>query len=462
MFRQLNRSFIWVFTPVLFAAFLNTSHAAESVSIRNSSIAWDDIDNRIKLLTSAPGWDEGTLKAMFAVYHDVLKNGLPQTSNPKQYNVEYINGMWGPLGNPFAKSQRPVKAFVSFTNSSEYLMVPLIKDLNDSNFYIFESSVNQPVLLNDWIADVAAKHGGVSNIKFNICDGYADSIDDSCSDKAYQNEISDALNENSAVNGFRLAAAHSGMASAKRNLGEDWTTKVNSTRAVRALSESIYNSSVLWNNKNSRTKLLNTVTTWPNLKIIQENFEKIRDIRYFNDSEFSGFKRRISWLYPDDGCWTRATAVIKDLFGPFNNPVNNYERPSKIFAFGNLCVNTDNHPAGYVSWWYHTAPVVRDASTNQVYVIDPAVNSKNPLTVEQWMSAISANNGRCGHGNSVSQFNICNGYGTNPGSNCNSSFAEEESTDMQQPGYQYSERSRMSELGRDANKVLGDNPPWLN
>jgi hypothetical protein len=217
----------------------------------------------------------------------------------------------------------------------------------------------------------------------------------------------------------------------------------------------------MWKDQEARQKLLGTVALWPNYQVIQANFEKLRDLRYFQDDEIANFPRRISWLFPDDGCWTRASAVIRDLFGPFNNLVNAYERPSKVFAFGNLCANTPNAPDGYVSWWYHTAPIVRDAETNQTYVLDPSMDPYHPMTMEKWAEAIASTSGRCsGSVSNVDSFNICNGYGTAPYDACQSGYDNETSSMLMQREYQYYEKERQISLGRDPEKVLGDLPPW--
>lgn len=433
------------------------------VTIRDGSIQWQDADQRMKMLESAPGWDQATIQSIFTAYRDSSHNQLPMTAKPRQYDIEFINGMWGPVNNPFVKVTRPAKAFVSFHSSSEFYMAPLIKNISDGNFYIFDKEQAHPVLLSEWIAKIAASHGGLSNLYFNVCGSYADDVNDSCAAKSYQAETRDALGGRM---GLRDAASNAAP-SAARAIAEDWQSMVSKSKMLsRNMGGSIYDNSIDWKNGNQKNNLLAAVNSWSNVKIIQENFEKIRDIRYFNDTMVEGFVRRISWLYPDDGCWTRATAVVKDLFGPQHNVVNQYQRPSKIFAFGNLCVNTSHASDGYVSWWYHTAPVIRDAETHQVYVLDPAVEPRKPLTVDQWMAAIADNTGACANrgdrANTVSRFGICNGYGTNPSSRCDSGFQEEESTDVLQPGFQERERVRQVELGRNANMVLGDSPPWVN
>lgn len=451
---------------VLFSfAISNIADAAPAGStIGATSIKWDDAENRMKLLASVPSWDESAMKTMFDVYRDAAHNQLPTTANEKTYNVEFIHGMWGPLANPFTKYPRPAKVFVSINHSSAFYMAPLIKDATDGNYYVFQKNQPRPVLLADWVQQLATANGGLSGLNFNICNGYGDALNDVCM-KAYQSEVEDATDNGSQAR-KRNVLAVANHVSAQRDINQDWRVKAGAPRVMNrslATEDSILNSSIEWKNATEKNKLLNLANSWPNFKTIQANFEKIRDIRYFNDKRVPGFMRRISWLYPDDGCFTRASAVIKDLFGPIHNAANQYPRPSKIFAFGNLCVNSDNSQRGYVSWWYHTAPVVKDAETGQVYVLDPAVEPRKPLPVEKWMAAISSNTGNCqSRQNSVDKFYICNGYGTVPYSKCGSDYREEENQDIAQPEFQNAERSRQTQLGRDANAVLGDAPPWLN
>lgn len=450
---------------VLCCCLANAAYAGRTAAnMRDSSIKWDDAEQRMKLLESAPGWDSKTMQSVFAFYHDAAGNQLPVSMQSKLYNIEFINAMWGPANNPFVKYARPAKVFISFGTSSAFYIAPLVKNETDGNFYIFDKEQDQPMLLGDWVNRLASKHGGISDLLFNVCDGYANDLTDSCSTKSYQDETYDAMSNETTSHHLR-AISKQGLLSSRREMNEDWQSKVRASNlAARSGGGSIYDNSIDWKNGNDKTSLLDSVAAWSNYKVIQQNFEKIRDIRYFDDNMVKGFVRRISWLYPDDGCWTRASAVIKDLFGPHHNVVNQYQRPSKIFAFGNLCVNTSHSSTGYVSWWYHTAPVIRDAESKQVYVLDPAVEPRKPLTVDQWMSAIAANSGNCRSHNSnyVSRFAICNGYGTNPGSRCDSSFMEEESTELMQPDFQGRERQRQVELGRNADAVLGDTPPWLN
>src|SRR5438045_9787850 len=112
--------------------------------------------------------------------------------------------------------------------------------------------------------------------------------------------------------------------SAQRDMHENWKAK-----ALKTTNNDIMDTSIAWKDETARNALLSTTVSWPNFNVIQQNFEKIRDIRYYTDSTYPNFLRRIAWLYPDDGCWTRVSSAIKDLFGPLNNEFNYFPRPSK-------------------------------------------------------------------------------------------------------------------------------------
>lgn len=445
--------FLLIFLCPLFVSAKETPRT--DVTIYNSSIKWENEIEKGRLLEKVPQIQENSLKLLFDSYKHPERFQLPFFSDSQKYNIQFLNVMWGPLDNPFNKYPRLVKAFL-FLNKSEsainpdlFFMAPIGKNLADGNYYIFNNKKLTPQLLSDWVNELRFIYGYHLKVKFNICDGYGNFPNDSCATKNYQNEVADVYGVNKQLNS---------LFSAKRAFHENWKTKIAKSMMKDG---TIYDESILWENTESRNKLLQTVVTWPNYKTIKENFEKIRDIRYIEDEVYKRFFRRISWLFPDDGCWTRASAVAKDLFGPFHNVVNTYSRPSKLFAFGNLCVVTSNSPEGKVTWWYHTAPIVRDAQTNQTYVLDPSINPHEPLPVEKWMKEVESHVGPCRSEDAkVVNFNICNGYGATPYHKCQDPFTKEASQMLVQLEYQRAERERQVELGRDANKVLGDEPPW--
>lgn len=69
-----------------------------------------------------------------------------------------------------------------------------------------------------------------------------------------------------------------------------------------------------------------------------EGFRSLRDARWLTMPGMRDFKRRSSWLYPDDGCFARAALGGQKLESW------DYPRPKKLFIFGDLEVKTANSP----------------------------------------------------------------------------------------------------------------------
>ena len=430
-------------------------------TIYQTSIDWHDKNKKLTLLAAAPEWDNAVINKVFQDYLHPEKFRLPELIDEKKYNVQFINAFWGPLNNPFNKYERPAKIFIFLHRkhypSYIYYLAPLIRNSADKNYYIFTQNQSTPTLLSDWIFQLQASHPNDIHIRINLCSSYGNLPQDVCSEMTYETETAYTINQaNQHLQ--NTSFTHS----AYRPLHVSWHQQAIRYSKLHAITpDSILESNIAWNIKDKRNALLNTVNAWPNLNIIRDNFEKIRDIRYFSDAQQKNFPRRISWLYPDDGCWTRAAAAIKDLFGPLKNRFNNFSRPSKIFVFGDLCVNTDNSKNKAVSWWYHTAPIIQDARTKQIYILDPAVNPYKPLTLRAWITEITSETGACAKSEShIESFNICNGYATTPNDSCRGKYQNEIRSVLTQSIFQKYERDRQTELGRDANAVLGDLPPW--
>lgn len=452
-----------IFVAVIAFGFANYSLAQEpsnQLSIYESAIKWEDEVGTSKLFAAIPTWHGEDIKSIFEMYLHPEQSGLGKIHDENKYNIRFINVFWGPLDNPFNKLIRPAKVFVIVVGANaeyQYYLAPVVHDEADGEYYVFDTKQTQPISLYDWVGNIKNANQQQKNILINICNAYGSSPKDICNEKSYQDESTESFDNRQTD----LFMSREEISSAVRALHQDWHVNLKKNSFKKSYDGTIVKESVEWNDEAARNKLLETVVAWPNSNIIQNNFEKIRNIRYFQDEVRVDFLRRITWLYPDDGCWTRASAVVKDLFGPYNNSVNQMVRPSKIFAFGNLCANTPNASKGYVAWWYHTAPIVRDAETNQSYVLDPSVNPYLPLTVEKWMAEISSRSGACAHSTSyVSDFNICNGYGTNPFSFCQEAFENEMGSALNQSTFRAYEYKRQMVLGRDPQKVLGDSPPW--
>lgn len=83
-----------------------------------------------------------------------------------------------------------------------------------------------------------------------------------------------------------------------------------------------------------RSTSLPKATPWKSSLVLKQRFEQLRDQQFLTSSSSPGMLRRISWLYPDDGCFARAAMVSRNAFRLFV-PI-----PDKIFVFGNLRVKT--------------------------------------------------------------------------------------------------------------------------
>ncbi|MBL7478906.1 protein-glutamine glutaminase family protein [Legionella bononiensis] len=175
-------------------------------------------------------------------------------------------------------------------------------------------------------------------------------------------------------------------------------------------------------------------------------FKVVRDTRFLFTDDNPEFERRISWLYPDDGCFARAALSIIKL------EKENLLKPAKIFAFGDLILQTSYSPDGYVSWWYHVSTAVNYMGS--IYILDPALNPAGPLLVDEWYSKM---------GNEMELSGvICSSYTYGPFDNCYQvSGTSDERAIKDESRYLGLEWDRISSLGFDPITLLGNNPPWI-
>jgi hypothetical protein len=179
-------------------------------------------------------------------------------------------------------------------------------------------------------------------------------------------------------------------------------------------------------------------------ELVQE-FYYIRDTR-FMQSDRPNFMRRMTWMYPDDGCYARA-----ELASDFLQD-HHYATPKKMFAFGNLHAKSTNSPSGDVSWWYHVAVTYR--VKNVVYILDPALMPARPMTLQEWNDAI-------GGARANVKYSICEAGTFDPDSDCERpDNMKEEDAEMNQREFFPLEWDRLLELNRDPVQELGNNPPW--
>lgn len=188
------------------------------------------------------------------------------------------------------------------------------------------------------------------------------------------------------------------------------------------------------------------VTRWDDEIKLKEVFKYIRDFRFIDDPDHPSDLRRITWLFPDDGCYARA-ALAMDLVRN-----SGLALPKKVYIFGNLRVKTPNMPAGKTGWIYHVAPIV---SVNKVnYVLDPALEPRRPLTLSEWMYKMVKNE-------KDARIAICSENTYIPGQSCLNSTAEDgASAYADQTEYLPEEWNNLIKMNRDPAKELRDFPPW--
>jgi len=201
------------------------------------------------------------------------------------------------------------------------------------------------------------------------------------------------------------------------------------------------------------------VPTWSDADIVAQ-FAATRDTRYMIASDQPGFQRRISWMYPDDGCFSRAEQVDVRVAQAGKT------RPAKLFVFGSygsgatLQVYTTNNPNGSVNWQYHVVPVVKN-SAGEPIVFDAALSPCRPLPWKEWLLLMASDlsffdNLGANNGVTVADSNAYYPFSLVTGEPSHASQSLSDQTNSFLPN----ERSRATELGRDPNVVLGSTPPW--
>lgn len=179
---------------------------------------------------------------------------------------------------------------------------------------------------------------------------------------------------------------------------------------------------------------------------LENEFKYIRDTRFITAYD-PRFPRRLTWLYPDDGCYARAEMAKVALVD------HHFPAPKKIFVFGDLRAQSKNSPTGSVTWWYHVAVTYRVGQ--QVYILDPALEPYRLLTLSEWNRLVGGNQTRL-------QYSICSQAAYDPASNCSSSkpLSLEKALEEQIEFLEY-EWDRLLELNRIPEEELGNLPPWL-
>jgi len=190
-----------------------------------------------------------------------------------------------------------------------------------------------------------------------------------------------------------------------------------------------------------------SLESWNNEQQVEHAFISGRDSRFlilaFDGSQE---KRRISWMFPQDGCFVRAE-VFKNRLKKFG-----YPSVKKIFAFGDLSATTHDTESGSVNWWFHVAVVV--GIGDQAMVLDPAVEPDRPVTVEEWAKLISPQPDKL-------TFSLCDAGTFGPMNGCDapkvfSSFF----VDLLQGVLLRLEQTNLLALGRNVGQELLESPYW--
>jgi hypothetical protein len=178
-------------------------------------------------------------------------------------------------------------------------------------------------------------------------------------------------------------------------------------------------------------------TSWSS-STLQNGFSKIRNTNYLNSPNRPAFLRRIPWLYPADGCFARVQLANHLL------AESGFESPKTVMAIGNLYMKTPNSRRGFVSWWFHVAPVVQVG--DEYLVLDPSVDSSGPISLYNWLDKMGTP--------SKIKVAVCGPGTSSPGSSCNTTQPYKASSSP----YLSAEWNQLSGQGKDPAKLLSN--PW--
>lgn len=180
---------------------------------------------------------------------------------------------------------------------------------------------------------------------------------------------------------------------------------------------------------------------------LEKAFQRVRDARIYTDA--NNRKRRATWLYPIDGCYTRA-AHDRRGFERLG-----YKPPGKVFAFGTwatLRAKTPFAPNGKAWWGFHTAAAYRLG--NRAIVLDAAIDPNRLLPFEEWVALIAPDPSKI----SVS---VCDSNAYAPSQTCRGGSNQQDYWAKDQlSNYLDDEWRNLVDLGYDPNRLLGDFPPW--
>ena len=183
----------------------------------------------------------------------------------------------------------------------------------------------------------------------------------------------------------------------------------------------------------------------PSQQALTTLFTTVREARFLQWDADPTFKRRIPWLYLEDGCFLRAERMA-DRFTSWGYPA-----PLQAMVFGELSAETE-YGQGY--WWYHVAPVYRVGA--ETFVIDPSLDFARPLPLATWILRMNPSIENV-------QVSVCSQYTLMPGFDCylNEAWwdpADREASTQNFLDLEWAQLSYVSQGRPDL--LLGEHPPW--
>ncbi|MFN8791666.1 MAG: protein-glutamine glutaminase family protein [Bdellovibrionales bacterium] len=229
--------------------------------------------------------------------------------------------------------------------------------------------------------------------------------------------------------------------SAVRKPGEDWRKKAQGRARTFDHTIQVFNETPLEQSRPLKKVDFAEVPDVENKQNVMTIFRYIRDTRFIRDVATPKNQRRISWMYPDDGCYVRAEMMTSQA------EMRGWPSMKKLFIFGNLAAQTRNTPEGVVRWWYHVAPVVRTG--DKVWVLDPSLDFQKPLGVIEWRNRMRA------EGDLPEHFSLCDAHTFDPDFACqNPKRRNYDGVVGWQKIFLEEEWRRILELGRDPYREL--------
>ncbi len=168
--------------------------------------------------------------------------------------------------------------------------------------------------------------------------------------------------------------------SAERKAGQHWEVAIG--EAVSNVGQGLHASGAL-EFTDTWSPAIGGIPEWKyGLDALNDLFLAAKNIRYYDNPNPGDFRRKGAWLYPYDGCYSKA-AHVANIAGN-----KGFIFPGKIYAFGNLRLLSLFSPNGKTTYWsYHVAAAYHIGST--IYVVDPSVSTTGVLTKSQWLARIS-------------------------------------------------------------------------